>query len=117
MSRFSLQISFTSSAWHALMENPWDPLATIRDPIESLGGKLQHAFFTEEPYHLLAITEVPDHVSRADLAIAFYAGGAVAQVHTSQLLTASEAHEARRQSGGGPHHPAPHLRAFLTSAS
>ena len=97
MCRFSHQISFTTSAWHAVMQNPDDPFKAIRIPVESLGGKLQHAFFTQDTYDVLAITEFPDHVSPTDLSIAFYAGGAVAHIHSSPLLTASQANEAKRK--------------------
>jgi uncharacterized protein with GYD domain len=117
MCHFSLQVSFTSAAWHDVLQNPRDPLEAIRIPIETLGGKLQHAFFTEDNYDVLAITEFPDNVSPADLAIAFYAGGAVANVRTSPLLTASQAQEAKRKAASCSYHPALRDRAFAASAS
>jgi len=99
MCRFSHQISFTSSAWHALMEDPVDPLAPIRRPIETLGGRLLNAYFTEDSFDVLAISEFPDVVSSDDIFIAFYAGGAVATIHSSPLLSAAQAHDAKRRSG------------------
>ena len=117
MCRFFHQISFTSSAWQAAMQNLRDPLEAIRIPVESLGGKLQDAFFTEDPYDVLAITEFPDHVSPADLSIAFYAGGAVASIHTSPLLTASQALEAKRKAGSRTYRPGLRARAMAASAT
>jgi uncharacterized protein with GYD domain len=98
MCRFSHQISFTSSAWHTLIEDPIDPLVAIRVPIESLGGQLLNAYFTEDAYDVLAITEFPDVVSPDAISIAFYAGGAIATIHSSLLLSAAQAHDAKRRS-------------------
>jgi uncharacterized protein with GYD domain len=115
MRRFSLQISFTSSAWHSLMEDPVDPLAPIRAPIRSLGGRLKGAFFTEDSFDVLAIAQFPDNISPADLSIAFYSGGSIASIHTSPLLTASQAHEAKRKSNPSSYRP--NSRALAASAS
>jgi len=92
MSRFSHQISFTSSARHSLLHDPVDPLGAVRGPIEALGGTLVDAFFTEDSYDVLAITEFPDSVSPDQISIAFYAGGSVARLHSSLLRSAAEAH-------------------------
>lgn len=81
------------------MEDPIDPLSAIRAPIESLGGRLEEAFFTEDSFDVLAITDFPESISPGDLAVAFYAGGAIARIHSSPLLTASQAREAKRKSG------------------
>ena len=81
------------------MEDPIDPLAAIRLPIESLGGHLLNAYFTEDSYDVLAIAEFPDIISPHEISIAFYAGGGVAIIHSSPLLTAAQAHDAKRKSG------------------
>ncbi|MGB7845554.1 MAG: GYD domain-containing protein [Candidatus Acidiferrum sp.] len=117
MCRFSHQISFTNAAWHSVLQNPHDPFESIRTPIESLGGKLQDAFFTEDAYDVLAITEFPESVSPADLSIAFSAGGAVAHIHTSPILTAAQAHEAKRKSGSCAYHPNYRERALAAYAT
>jgi uncharacterized protein with GYD domain len=89
MCRFSHQISFTSSARRALMDNATDPFAPVRAPIESLGGTLLSAFFAEDSYDVLALSEFPEGVSSNDVSVAFYSGGAVAHIRSSRLLTAS----------------------------
>jgi uncharacterized protein with GYD domain len=100
MCRYSHQISFTSSAWQSLVQNSADPLASIRTPIQSLGGNLVNAFFTGDCcFDLLALTEFPNSVSADDISIAFYAGGAIATIHTAVLLNVTEAHEAKAKSG------------------
>jgi uncharacterized protein with GYD domain len=117
MCRFSHQISFTSSAWHALMEDPIDPFAAVRTPIESLGGTLVSAFFTGDSYDVLAITEFPDAISPDDISIAFYADGTVATIHSSLLLTASQADEAKRKAGAHSYRLVPRAHTLAATAS
>jgi uncharacterized protein with GYD domain len=112
MRRFSHQISFTSAAWRSLMEDLTDPLAPIRSPIESLGGKLVSAYFTKDAYDVLALSEFPDTVSPDDISIAFYSGGVVATIHSSQLLTVAQAHEAKREAGSRSYRTVPRAKAF-----
>jgi uncharacterized protein with GYD domain len=117
MRRFSLQISFTTPAWHALLDSPYDPLAAIRTPVESLGGKLEDAYFTEGTCDVLAITEFPDAISASELAVAFYAGGAVARIHASPLLTFLQAQEAVRNASSLSDRSSPRPRALAASAT
>ena len=98
------------------MEDPIDPLAAVRSPIESLGGRLVSAYFTEDSYDVLALSEFPDAVSPDAISIAFYSGGTVATIHSSLLVTASEAHEAKRKAGSRSYRTVPRARA-LTAAS
>ena len=93
------QVSYTKEAWARLMENPQDRLEAVRAPIEKLGGKLQTSFFAFGEFDVLAITEMPDNISAAAISIAFAAGGAVASIRTTPLLTASQAVEALRKAG------------------
>jgi uncharacterized protein with GYD domain len=117
MRRFSHQISFTSSAWPALFREAIDPFSPIRLPIEALGGKLISAFFTDDCYDVLALSEFPAAVSAADISIAFYAGGAVATIRSSSLLTASQAHESKRRSVALPPRDVPSSCVRATPAS
>jgi uncharacterized protein with GYD domain len=110
MCRFSHQISFTSSARHSLLSEPVDPFSPVRAPIESLGGKLLSAFFTDDTYDVLALSEFPDAVSPNDISIAFYSGGAVATIHSSPLLTASQVQQTR-------HRPSANTQCVISSSS
>lgn len=96
---FCHQVSYTKEAWARLMADPQDRLDIVRVPIEKLGGKLNTSFFAFGPFDVLAITEMPDNVSAAAIAIAFAAGGAVANIQTTPLMTAAEAIEALRKAG------------------
>jgi uncharacterized protein with GYD domain len=99
MPYFCHQVSYTKEAWARLMENPQDRLEAVRAPIEKLGGSLQTSFFAFGAFDVLAITEMPDNISAAAIAIAFAAGGAVQSIQTTPLLTAAQAVEALRKAG------------------
>jgi uncharacterized protein with GYD domain len=96
---FCHQVSYTKEAWARLMENPQDRLEAVRAPIERLGGKLHTSFFAFGPFDVIAITDMPDNISAAAIAIAFAAGGAVQSMQTTPLMTAAQAVEALRKAG------------------
>jgi len=96
---FCHQVSYNKEAWKRLVADPQDRLDVVRAPIEKLGGKLQTAYFAFGPFDAIAITEMPDNVSAAAIAIAFAAGGSVAHVQTIPLMTAAETVEALRRAG------------------
>lgn len=116
MSNFCHQISFTSSAWHRVLESK-DTFQTVRAPIESLGGSILAAFFAIDSYDVLVISDFPDHVTIADVAVQFSAGGDVAQVHTTRLLDASGVLEAMQKGGTFCYRPMPRERALAVSAT
>jgi uncharacterized protein with GYD domain len=97
MPHYCHQVSYTKEAWARLMADPQDRLDIVRLPIEKLGGKLHSAFFAFGPFDVIAITEMPDNMSAAAIAIAFAAGGAVANIQTTPLMTAAQAIEAMRK--------------------
>jgi uncharacterized protein with GYD domain len=96
---FCHQVSYTKEAWAKLMENPQDRLEAVRAPIEKLGGRMHTSFFAFGPFDVIAITEMPDNISAAAIAIAFAAGGSVHSIQTTALMTAAQAIEALRKAG------------------
>lgn len=70
-----------------------------RKPIEKLGGRIHTSFFAFGEFDALAITEFPDNVSAAAIAIAFAGGGAVKSLQTIALMTTAEALEAIKKAG------------------
>jgi uncharacterized protein with GYD domain len=97
MPYFCHQVSYTKEVWARLMANPQDRIEAVRAPIEKLGGRLETAFFAFGPFDVIAITEMPDSISAAAIAIAFAAGGAVANIQTTPLMTAAQTVEALRK--------------------
>jgi uncharacterized protein with GYD domain len=99
MPYFCHQVSYTKEAWAKLMQNPQDRLEAVRAPIEKLGGKIHTSFFAFGPFDVIAITDMPDNISAAAIAIAFAAGGAVSNIQTTPLMTAAQTIEALRKAG------------------
>lgn len=93
------QVSYTSESWRVLIAQPQDRLGAVRAPIEKLGGKLIEGWFAFGEYDIVAITEMPDNVSAAAIAIAFAAGGACKSVRTTPLLSPKEAISAMQKAG------------------
>ena len=67
--------------------------------IESLGGTLETFYFAIGETDAYVIIDVPDNVSAAAIAIAFAAGGAVANIQTTPLMTVAETVQALRTAG------------------
>ena len=102
MSFFCHQVSYTTDARNRLLHDPLDRLEAIRTPIENLGGKLQSSFFALGPFDVLVISEFPDEVSPAAIAVAFSQGGAIANIHTIPLLPLAEARDLQSDSAPSP---------------
>jgi uncharacterized protein with GYD domain len=96
---FLHQVSYTPEAIARLIANPQDRFEAIRKPIENLGGKIKEGYFAFGEHDAVVITEMPDSVSAAAIALAFAAGGAVRNSQTTPLLTAAEAMDAMRKAG------------------
>ena len=97
MPRFLHQVSFTSETLARLIANPQDRLEVVRGPIEKLGGKIEHGYFAFGEHDAILITEMPDNISAAAIALAFAAGGSLRSCVTTPLLTTAEALDAMRK--------------------
>src|SRR5215469_5824968 len=97
MPRFLHQVSYTPEAISRLITNPQDRFEAVRGPIEKLGGKIEHGYFAFGEYDAILITEMPDSVSAAAIALAFAAGGSLRNCTTTPLLTTAEALDAMRK--------------------
>jgi uncharacterized protein with GYD domain len=97
MPHFLTQVAYNEQAWQALVANPQNRLDAIRPVIEKLGGRVVNAYFAFGDYDFVLITELPNNVSAAALAIAASAGGACKSVKTTPLMEAAEGLEALRK--------------------
>jgi uncharacterized protein with GYD domain len=77
------QISYTPEALARLIGSPQDRFEAVRGPIEKLGGKIKDSYFAFGPYDAVLITEMPDNVAAAAIALAFSAGGALRNCQTT----------------------------------
>jgi uncharacterized protein with GYD domain len=104
MPHFLTQVGYNEQAWKSLVSNPQNRLDAIRPVIEKLGGRVINAYFAFGDYDFVLITELPDNVSAAALAIAAAAGGACKSVKTTPLMEAAEGLEALRKAATSGYH-------------
>jgi len=97
MPHFLHQVSYTPEAIANLIANPQDRFEAVRGPIENLGGRIELGYFAFGEHDAIVITEMPDTVSAAAIALAFAAGGAVRNSTTTALLTTAEALDAMKK--------------------
>ena len=91
------QVGYTPEALAKLLANPQDRFEVVRAPIEKLGGKIKDSYFAFGEYDAVLITEMPDSVSAAAIALAFAAGGSLRSCHTTPLMSAAEGLDAMRK--------------------
>jgi uncharacterized protein with GYD domain len=106
MPQYMLQVSYSSEGWQALTAQPQNRVEVVKQAVENLGGKIVSAWFAFGEHDVILITEMPDNVSAAGLAIAFAGGGALKSVQTTPLLSANEAVEAMKKAGASGYKPA-----------
>ena len=97
MPHYLHQVAYTPEAWRALVAKPQDRIEAVRPAIEKLGGKIKSAWYAFGEYDIVVITEMPDNVSAAGIAIAFAGGGACKSVQTTPLMSAEEAVQAMKK--------------------
>src|SRR5436189_6017617 len=93
---FLHQVSYTPEALARLIANPQDRFDAVRSPIEKLGGRVMNSYFAFGQYDAVLITEMPDHVSAAAIALAFGSGGSMRNCQTTTLMSNAECPEAVR---------------------
>jgi uncharacterized protein with GYD domain len=106
MPHYLQQVAYSREGWQALVANPQNRIEAVRPAIEKLGGKIESAWFSFGDYDIVVITDLPDNVSAAAIAIAFAAGGACKSVHTTPLISPEEAVQAVRKAGESGYRPA-----------
>jgi uncharacterized protein with GYD domain len=97
MPHFLHQVAYTSEAMARLIANPQNRFDAVRGPIEKLGGRVEAGYLAFGEFDVVVITEFPDTVSAAAIAMAFAAGGAVKSERTTLLITAAEGVEALKK--------------------
>jgi len=94
MAFYLMRFSYTPETWSRLMENPEDRRNAARAYIEQGGGTFHGFWYGFGQYDGYAIYEAPDNVSMAGVVLAITAGGALASVETTGLMTVEETLEA-----------------------
>src|SRR6201998_4691400 len=94
---FLHEVSYTPEALTRLLANPQDRFDAVRGPIEKLGGRVLNSYFAFGQYDAVLITEMPDNVSAAAIALASAAGGSLRTCQTTTLMSNAEGLEAMRK--------------------
>ena len=94
MSVYLMRFSYTPETWSRLIQNPEDRRDAARAYIEQVGGSLQGFWYGFGQYDGYAIFEAPDNASAAGVVLAISAGGALASVETTVLMTVEDTLEA-----------------------
>ena len=94
MAVYLMRFSYTPETWSKLIQNPEDRRDAARAYIEQVGGALHGFWYGFGEYDGYAIFEAPDNVSMAGAVLAIAAGGALASVETTVLMTVEETLEA-----------------------
>ena len=91
---YLMRFSYTPETWARLIQNPEDRRDAARSYIEGVGGTLQGFWYGFGEFDGYAIFEAPDNVSVTGAVLAIAAGGALASVETTVLMTVEETLEA-----------------------
>ncbi|MFN2469794.1 MAG: GYD domain-containing protein [Gaiellaceae bacterium] len=95
---YLMRFSYTPETWSRLIQNPEDRRDAARAYVEQVGGALHGFWYGFGEYDGYAILEAPDNVSMAAVVLGISAGGALASVETSVLMSVEETLEALAQS-------------------
>ncbi len=106
MPHFLHQVAYSPEGWQAIVNNPQDRIEAVRPAIERLGGRIETAWFAFGDYDAVVISEMPDNVNAAAIAMAFAAGGACKAVQTTPLLSVAGAVEAMKKAKECGYRPA-----------
>ena len=105
MPNYLVQVSYSTAAIAALVAAPEDRSEVVKKMAKKLGGKLVGAWWSFGDYDLALITEMPDNVSAAALAMSVAGGGSVKSIKTTPLLTIKDGLEALAKAGTSGYKP------------
>ena len=105
MPRYLVQASYSSEGTAAMISNPADRAAVIRQLVESVGGNLEVFDFAFGDYDVVIVAELPDNVTMAALSMAVSASGVAKTIKTTPLLSVEEAIEAMQKAGQVSYQP------------
>jgi uncharacterized protein with GYD domain len=99
MPLYMTQFAYTSEAWAALVDNPEDRSAPVRELTEAMGGRLIGWYLSMGDYDGLVIYESPDDGSAGAQVLVSASRGHLRATKTTPLFSAEEAMEMMRRAG------------------
>ena len=106
MPHYMVQVAYTAESWAAQIKNPQNRIEAVRPAVESVGGKIEGAWYSFGDYDILLVMQAPDNVAASALALAFAAGGALKAVKTTPLMSIEEGMEALKKASRTGYQPA-----------
>ena len=105
MPYYMIQAAYTSESWASQIANPQNRIEMVRPMFESLGGRIESAYFAFGEYDVIVIAEFPDDVSVAAVSVAINASGAFTTMKTTPLMTIEDGVEMMKKAGGTGYRP------------
>ena len=100
MPLYMTQFAYTPEAWAALVDNPEDRSAPVRELTGSMGGRLIGWYLSMGDYDGLLIYEAPDDATAGAAVLAAARRGHLRATKTTPLFSAEEGIEIMRRAGG-----------------
>jgi uncharacterized protein with GYD domain len=94
---FLYQATYKDQQVKALIDNPQNRETSLRQLIESFGGKLHQFFYAFGEYDAVAISEFPDNESATAAVFSLVSTGVLAKGQTTVLMTPAEAEGAMKK--------------------
>ena len=105
MPQYLGRFRYSSESVRAMVANPQDREAAVRETVESLGGRLLGFWFAFGEFDGVFIIEAPDNTTMAAAAMAVGATGALTSFETTVLLGMDEAQDAMRRAASAGYRP------------
>jgi uncharacterized protein with GYD domain len=100
MPLYMTQFAYTTEAWAALIDNPEDRSAPVREVVEAMGGRLIGWYLSMGDYDGLLIYEAPDDASAGAAVLVAARRGHLRATKTTPIFSAEEGMEMMRRAGG-----------------
>jgi uncharacterized protein with GYD domain len=114
MAQFLFHVSYTSESWAHQVREQANVLERIQPSIESLGGSITGCFYAMGKSDLVLLAEFPSAEEAAAFSLAARAGGSLASLETTQLLSVEQGMTAMQRAAEVGHMytpPVPESRA------
>ena len=95
MPTYMVQASYTSIAWHKLVQRPENRMEALKPVIAKLGGEILVWYYTFGEYDVVVLFEVPSNANAAAVSMAIAGSGAVKDFKTTVLMSPDEGFDAR----------------------
>jgi uncharacterized protein with GYD domain len=105
MPTYMVQASYTTVAWHKLVQRPENRMEALKPVIERLDGHILAWYYSFGDYDVVVIFEVPGNVNAAAVSMAIMGSGAVKDLKTSALMSPDEGFDAMLLAQGAGYRP------------